>query len=199
MRMQRDDLMKLRAGIQDNFLTNKEKGYSLGSLRGIELTLLPAPEKNPLLLWPWPQPSSLPNLAEHTSLISHSSPAVLTYSALGYWASIVLKSGDGVTSSAETAVDETSGDPRLFIASKVQAKKRKTRKEAWMSCVKCVLCPEAQSQMQKNALKEKKCSAFQRGRSWGPYIHRDFLCKGGRTAAVPAVSPCAGGTLSALM
>lgn len=43
--MQRDDLKKLRSGIQDNFLINKEKGDSLGSLRGMELTLLPAPEK----------------------------------------------------------------------------------------------------------------------------------------------------------
>lgn len=45
MHMQRDDLMKLRAGIQDDFLINKEKGNSLRSLRGMELTLLPAPEK----------------------------------------------------------------------------------------------------------------------------------------------------------
>lgn len=48
--MQRDDLMKLRAGIQDNFLINKEKGDSLRSLRGMELTLLPAPGKKLLPL-----------------------------------------------------------------------------------------------------------------------------------------------------
>jgi hypothetical protein len=34
-----------------------------------------------------------------------------------------------VTSSAETAVDDTSGDARLFIALKVQAKKRETKKK----------------------------------------------------------------------
>lgn len=68
-----------------------------------------------------------------------------------------------------------------------------------MNCVKCILCPEAQSQMQKNALKEKNAQPSNEAEAEGPIFTETSCAKEAGTAAAPAVSPCAGGTLSALM
>lgn len=69
-----------------------------------------------------------------------------------------------------------------------------------MSCVKCILCPEAQSQMQKCFKRKKKnAQSSKEAEAKGPVFTETSCAMEAGTAAAPTVIPCAGGTLSALM
>lgn len=71
-----------------------------------------------------------------------------------------------------------------------------------MSCVKCILCPEAQSQMQKCFKKKKKkknARSSKEAEAEGPVFTETSCAMEAGTAAAPAVSPRAGGSLPALM